>query len=279
MHGAHFWVYLVYSSASPKGWSFLLERVEEVPELQSCVVLTPSTSAANLFPSLAASTRVREQRDPNQDCKCGLLSFGLHLLRGPSKAKEKKTQPAAQRSSCTALFLQRSQPRPPPLRKSQHDVYTTKLLLWFRSLSKYLGYKVWMFSRRGRIRTGPSIMAFSEMAPQLPQKAMPSTDVAGYNYTNQDTLSERQPPRRAGCRGFGGEALGNIRFGQLSPPHLRYLNISGHEHTRRAEAAWPARAVAGLIAGVTSRLPPSRRRAAARFEPVSSTGNKGAAAL
>lgn len=57
----------------PRDGLFLLEGVEEVPEFESCVVLTPSTSPANLFPSLAESTRVREQRDPNQDCKCGLI--------------------------------------------------------------------------------------------------------------------------------------------------------------------------------------------------------------
>lgn len=57
----------------PRDGLFLLEGVEEVPEFESCVVLTPSTSPANLFPSLTESTRVREQRDPNQDCKCGLI--------------------------------------------------------------------------------------------------------------------------------------------------------------------------------------------------------------
>lgn len=56
----------MYSSASPKRWSFLLEGVEEAHELESCVVLTPSTSPASLFPSLTEPTRVREQRDPNQ---------------------------------------------------------------------------------------------------------------------------------------------------------------------------------------------------------------------
>lgn len=81
------------------------------------------------------------------------------------------------------------------------------------------------------------------------QKAMPWTDVSVYNYINQDTLSERQPVTRAGCCGFQAKALGNIRFSQLSLPHLRYLNISEHEHTRRVGIAWRVQAIAGLITG------------------------------
>lgn len=81
------------------------------------------------------------------------------------------------------------------------------------------------------------------------QKAMPLTDVSGYNYINQDSLSERQPLKRAGCCGFRSKALGNIRFSQLSLPHLRYLNISEHERTRRAQIAWRLQAFAGLITG------------------------------
>lgn len=55
------------------------------------------------------------------------------------------------------------------------------------------------------------------------QKAMPLTDVSVRNYRHQDRLSERQPLNSAGrCRA---KALGNIRFCQLSLPHLRYLNI------------------------------------------------------
>lgn len=78
---------------------------------------------------------------------------------------------------------------------------------------------------------------------------MSLTDVSVYNYINQDMLSERQPLKRAGCCGFRGKTLGSIRFSRLSLQHLRYLNISEHEHTRRAEVVWQVHAVAGLITG------------------------------
>ena len=65
------------------------------------------------------------------------------------------------------------------------------------------------------------------------------TDVSVYNYKNQDTPSERQTQARRGLAVvvFRAKLLGNIRFYQLSLPHLCYLNISEHEYTCGAERA------------------------------------------
>ena len=66
---------------------------------------------------------------------------------------------------------------------------------------------------------------------------MPLTDVPVYNYINQDTEWEEGAARRelAVVVFFRAKLLGNIRFDQLSLPHLCNLNISEHEYTRSAQ--------------------------------------------
>lgn len=135
----------------------LMEGSYEVTKSRKWCCFNSVHSSRLLFSSLAESKKVRNQRDPNQDRKCGLIccvpvpcqSSGcsvctrLGSLRGPRKARNPQSNTTRAR-----LFLNSL----PPVHKSQHDVYTTKLLLRFLSLSKYLGTKSQCFLGMARFR-------------------------------------------------------------------------------------------------------------------------------
>ena len=125
---------------------------------------------------------------------------------------------------------------PPPARRlTSHNTTFTQpnSFCGFLSLSKYLGTKVRMFSWHGQTH---SIMTFSEIGPgSLKCNAFDrcfSLQLHKSRYTEcEAALSESRV-----LWFFRAKLLGNIRFYQLSLPQRRYLNISQHEHTCRAES-------------------------------------------
>lgn len=80
-------------------------------------------------------------------------------------SKKKKKNPRISNTTHTRDYFgtTSTRPCPPSVHKSQHDVYTTKLLLRFLSLSKYLGTKSECFLGAARLRHRLSIMTFSEI--------------------------------------------------------------------------------------------------------------------
>ena len=116
---------------------------------------------------MSESKKVRNQRDPNQDHKCGLIFCMLVSCQSAQTARRctltltpaqqpaagppvSKTHGATQLTS-DYFWTASAGPSPPPVHKSQHDVYTTKLLR-FLSLSKYLGTKSECFLGKDRLR-------------------------------------------------------------------------------------------------------------------------------
>lgn len=114
------------------------------------------------------------QRNPNQDRKCGLICCMLvprcgarhcspqahaqlqlqsRHKKAPGEQKRKKEKPTEQHSTrVTISETAGARPSPLPVHKSQHEVYTTKLVrLW--SLSKYLGTKSECFLGTARTQT------------------------------------------------------------------------------------------------------------------------------
>lgn len=79
---------------------------------------------------------------------CAGLGLRSAQLRGPREAKKNPHS----NTTRTRLFLNRQRPSPPPVHKSQHDVYTTKVLLRFLFLSKYFGTKSECFLGTARFR-------------------------------------------------------------------------------------------------------------------------------
>lgn len=179
---------------------------------------------------------VSDLHDPNQGCKMWpyLIQTAL-TARPPQKKKKKKNNPQTSTTRAQLYFWTAKHGAPP---SAGSQVSTRRLhnqtpsavsvplkIPWVQSPNVFLA---WPDSDRR------SIMTFSEIDPGSPKRnafdRCLSLQLHKSRYTKWEVATER-----AGCCGFKGKALGNIRFYQLSLPHLCYLNISEHEHTQSRE--------------------------------------------
>lgn len=167
-----------------------------------------------------------------QDVQLGACA---RLAARPPQAQ--KTHGATQLSVRLFLNSQVPGPSPPPsCRLTSHNTTFTQpnSFCGFLSLSKYLGTKVRMFSWHGQTH---SIMTFSEIGPGSLKCNAFDRCLSLQLHKSRYTECEAALRESWVLWFFRAKLLGNIRFYQLSLPHRRYLNISEHEHTCRAESA------------------------------------------
>lgn len=149
----------------------LMEGSQEVAKSEHFVVLTPSISPARFFSSLAESKKVRNQLDPNQDHKCGLICCMLVPCQSSGCSDCTRLSSACAQLSCS--------PRGPRKQNPQRNTTRARLFLnsqrWAQPsagsqvttqrlhnqtpsavsvLLKIPWYKVRMFSWHGQIQTG-----------------------------------------------------------------------------------------------------------------------------
>lgn len=237
---------------------------------QRIVILTPSISPAHFFslppsPFRAQSKKVTTQRNPNQDRKCGLICCMLVPRCG---ARDCSPQAHAQ------LQLQsRHEKAPGEQKKKPPRSNTARVWLFLKqpvlgpALCQFTSHNT-RFKQPNSCGFGPSQNTLVESPNVFLARAEPRQPEHNDIFRDRPWLSKKQcfwqmsqsaitkkkKIKIHRARGTGealGERereswllwflelklLGNIRFYQLSLPHRRYLNISKHECTCRAESA------------------------------------------